>query len=183
MAIAEFNALRTEIAGRSSAQHGLLNLSLVATAAIGTIAFSDPARRPVLLVLAVLSCIFSLLYFDHHAAIATIGKYIKNELAPDLRECTAWRRALWREEFVRVEASARTGLAKGMIRFDLPIILAFLVVPVLSTVYLASLASGFWFWAAWSVGVLAEALTVVVGVSATRGWRSEIDEQVRSADV
>ncbi|MCG8926080.1 hypothetical protein [Lentzea sp. CC55] len=173
VAIAEFNALRAEIAGRSSAQHGLLNLSLVATAAIGTIAFSDAARRPVLLLLPLLSCIFGILYFDHHFAIATIGKYVKSELAPDIRHHVSWGRALRWEEFVRVEASSRTGLAKGMVRFDLPIILAFVVVPALSTIYVASFASGPWFWAAWSAGVLAEALTVVVGVVATRDWRSE----------
>jgi hypothetical protein len=171
VALAEFNALRTEITGRSTAQHGLLNLSLVATAAIGTVAFADPSRRPVLLVLPILTCIFGLLYFDHGVAIAIIGRYVRKELAPALREHSEWSRAMWWEDFLRHEAAVHRGITKATIRFDLPIILAFAVVPALATVYLATTGGGLWFWIAWLTGVFAEVLLVVAGVRATRSWQ------------
>lgn len=82
--LAEFSALRAEIAGRSSIQHQLLALNITALAAIGGFVLSDGASPLLLLMLPIVSCALGVLWHDHARNIENIGTYIKDELQPVL---------------------------------------------------------------------------------------------------
>jgi hypothetical protein len=172
IAVAEFNAMRAEILSRSTAQQNLLNLTIVAVGAVGSVAFSGASRQPVLLILPIVSCIFGMLYFDHGFAIGNIGRYIKDELAPAVRSESNWSHALAWEDFVRRIASSQTRFRRSAVQFDIPILFAFLFVPVMISAYMATQLANTWLWLAWSVGVVAEMLTAAVGLGATRHWRA-----------
>jgi hypothetical protein len=74
--LAEFAALRQEIAQRSSFQHGLMALNLTATGAIMGVVYGRSADRTLLLLLPILSPALGLLWFGTHIAILRIGAYI-----------------------------------------------------------------------------------------------------------
>ncbi len=83
-ALAEFSALRDEIANRSSAQHTLIGLNLTAIGGIGGFVLSEHADVRLLLLLPILSPALGLLFFDHAINIKKIGTYIGEELRPAL---------------------------------------------------------------------------------------------------
>lgn len=96
VAIAEFVALRGEIANRTNSQNTLVSISLVATSAIGALIFNKDAGPVVALLLGPLCTATGLLWLDHASAIFSIGDYIKTSLWPylentlrkDLRDTT-----------------------------------------------------------------------------------------------
>lgn len=172
-AIAEFNRLYTEVNNRTTAQHNLLNFNLLTTGAIGTIALGDPSRHPLLLILPFSSSIFGLLYFDHSVAISLIVAYFRDELATAIRALTGWDRAFQWEEFVHKRSKSERGLRRGMVRFGIPILFAFLFAPAAVSVYLSTMLTDARLWIAWAIGIIAEALTAVVGLRATEAWKPD----------
>lgn len=78
--LAEFAALRNEIAQRSLFQHGLIVLNLTAIGAIVGLVFGRNADHSLLLLLPILSPALGLLWFGNHVAIIRIGSYIGAEL-------------------------------------------------------------------------------------------------------
>lgn len=76
-ALAEFNAVRTEIGSRSAAQHGLVVLNVAAIGTIGSVALRAKQDLPLLLVLPIVSTIIGGLYLDHARSIAGLGQYAK----------------------------------------------------------------------------------------------------------
>jgi len=78
--LAEFAALRAEIAQRSSFQHGLMVLNLTASGAVFGLVFGHNADRTLLLTLAIVSPALGVLWFGNHLAIARLGSYIAAEL-------------------------------------------------------------------------------------------------------
>ena len=74
--LAEFSALRAEIAARSSAQHTLLNLNLTASGVVLGTALAQRANLAVLLVVPIIGCCFGLLFIDHAAVIEKLGRVI-----------------------------------------------------------------------------------------------------------
>jgi len=145
VALAEFDALRVEIQWRSTMQHGLLNLSLVATAALGTIAFSGLSRVGILLLLPIVGSVFGFLYFDHDVAVSRAGDYIREELRPALKRYTGWDDALGWEDYIKDRRAARAGVLRAAIRFDILILLTFEIVPIISSIYLLFSATGLGF--------------------------------------
>jgi hypothetical protein len=170
VALAEFNALRAEILSRSTSQQNLLNLTLVATGAIGSVAFSDTARQPVLLVVPIISCIFGMLYFDHGFAIGNIGRYIRDELTLAVRTESGWPHALGWEDFVRRSMAPPSRFHRGTVQFSIPILFAFLFIPTVISVYMATQLTNTWLWLAWSIGIIAEILTATIGLAVNRRW-------------
>lgn len=80
--IAEYSALRAEIASRISAQDLMVNLSMTATVAIFGFALSSDARRPLLLIIPALTFAGRLLYQNHNVHIRLISLYLDSCLRP-----------------------------------------------------------------------------------------------------
>lgn len=78
--LAEFVALRQEIAQRSSFQHGLMVLNLTALGAVMGLVFGQNVDETFLLVVPVLSSALGILWFVNHVTIIRIGAYIGTKL-------------------------------------------------------------------------------------------------------
>lgn len=76
--LAEFAALRSEIASRSSAQNSLMNISAVASVGLTGYALqAGPRGAPLIMLLPFVGGLLGLLWVDHHRTIARIGAYIR----------------------------------------------------------------------------------------------------------
>jgi hypothetical protein len=105
--LAEFHALRQEIAQRSSFQHGLIVLNLTALGAVMGLVFGQDVDETFLLVVPVISPALGILWFGNHVHIIRIGNYIGTMLwtwTPSwelwLTECEPnelrwWNRTWW----------------------------------------------------------------------------------------
>lgn len=81
--LAEFAALRAEIAQRSSTQQALIALNLTAVATVLGFALTKQSSRGLLLLVPVISPSLGLLWLDHHRNIRLIAEYIRDELWKD----------------------------------------------------------------------------------------------------
>lgn len=98
--LAEFAALRAEIANRTATQSTLTTFTLAATGALGSFAFSaGQNHRLVLLLLVPLNAATGFLWLDHAHSIYRVGNYIKLRLWAELRELEASPISTY-EEFV-----------------------------------------------------------------------------------
>jgi hypothetical protein len=78
--LAEFVALRQEIAQRSSFQHGLMVLNLTVVGAVIGLVFGHDGDRALLLIVPVVGPALGILWFGNHVAIVRIGTYIATKL-------------------------------------------------------------------------------------------------------
>jgi hypothetical protein len=119
--LAEFQALRTEIAGRSAAQATMMQLAITAFGAI-----------------------LGLIWLDHAANISNIGDFIKNQLMPALQKAAAMESLPDYEIFVRDYERTPGGFFR---MFGLPPFLIFVLVPLVAMVLaLESTPRGWLFW-------------------------------------
>jgi hypothetical protein len=81
--LAEYTALRAEIAQRSATQQALIALDLTAIASIVGFALTGRSSDSLLLIMPVVSSVLWLLWLDHHRNICLIGAYIRTELWRD----------------------------------------------------------------------------------------------------
>jgi hypothetical protein len=152
VAVAEFNKLRDEIAGRSTAAWTLVGLSITGSAAVAGFVLSDRADPRLLLLLPLLTPALGLLFMDHASNIGRIGEYINTVIKPTLREATGENRLLGYEEWV--DEFEEQSLAR-LLPFGIPLILAFTMVPVAALVYLATRIDDVWSWVLWVLGMVA----------------------------
>jgi hypothetical protein len=85
--LAEFAALRSEIASRTTIQAGLLTINI--TAAGTLVGFYLNSQQPgpsLLLIMPFISSVLGLAWIDHARTITSIGMYIGQSLWPYLRE-------------------------------------------------------------------------------------------------
>ena len=75
----QFEMLWAEISRRSSAQQALLALNVTTTGAVGGLTVTGRADAVLLVVLAVTSPVFGLLWIDHASNIGDIGAFIRRE--------------------------------------------------------------------------------------------------------
>lgn len=98
VSLAEFNAMRKEIADRSTTQNTLINLNLTAVAALVSIIATQEIDERLLLLLCPISCGLGLLWVDHGRTIRDLGTYINRELRGPLREITGIEVLAWEEK-------------------------------------------------------------------------------------
>lgn len=118
--VAEYNALRSEINNRTTAQHTVLSLNLTIAAAVSSIAFGNTGNVHIVFVLPVICPLLGLLYLDHANAIVRLGEKawtIYNDVGPHVPE--------------RLKGEATERYAHG---FALVIGAMFLAIPVLALV-------------------------------------------------
>ncbi len=105
VALAEFNALRTEIVGIRNTQAALVGVALTAIGALFTLGLKDPDPGDERLLLAVppLALIVSLLHLGESFRIHRLGDYIRDRIAVYLNDKTGyepcWEK--WHYERVR----------------------------------------------------------------------------------
>jgi hypothetical protein len=153
--VQEFSALREEIAGRSKAQHTLIQLSITAIGAIGAFVLAGegvPGGIPLagkgnpllLLLIPLLIPALGMIYLDHAINITNIGNYINEVLRPELG-------AFHYEERVRAYEKRKT---LRILLYGLPIFLIFAAGPIASLIITALFLSGlFWAEVLWCGGV------------------------------
>jgi hypothetical protein len=125
VSLAEFNAMRKEIADRSTTQNTLINLNLTAVAALVSIIATQEVDERLLLLLCPISCGLGLLWVDHGRTIRDLGTYINNELRGPLREITGLEVLAWEEK----SESYRIG-RNVTFTYRLPLFLVFAGPPV-----------------------------------------------------
>lgn len=148
MALSEFSALRTEIGGRSTAQHTLINLSITATSAVGGFVLSGRFDPVLLLILPLLSPALGMLYLDHALNIDMIGKYIDEKLRPIL--------PIMQYEEV-VQGYRRYKLLR-VLPYGLPVFIIFAGVPMGSLVATYTALQDRWTWILWGIGLILSVL-------------------------
>lgn len=152
IALAEFSALRDEIANRSGAQNTLLSLNLTAIGGIGGVVLSGKAQL-LLLLLPILSPALGLLFLDHAMNIKNIGNYIRLHLKKILASAAGDTRLLAYEDFVsRYERRA----ILRFLPFGLPLFLTFAAVPIscLTVTFKPVHLMGGMIWILWIAGLL-----------------------------
>lgn len=161
VAMAEFSALRAEIASRANSQNALANITVVAVGAIGGYAFGSPnASKLILLVLVPVAIATGLLWLDHAHAIYKIGTYVRDRLWAQLRtllhsdistyeDYVLHGQPAWRERSVLI----------------LPFFILF-VGPCLAALIVAvRFADATWAWTAWALEVIALMFFIATWVS------------------
>src|ERR1700677_3308141 len=83
--LAEFQALRAEIAARSGAQSTMMQLAVTAFGVLAGLAFTQYGDHRLLLLIPVISAILGLIWLDHAANISNIGDFIKGQIMPALQ--------------------------------------------------------------------------------------------------
>ncbi|MCA1704123.1 MAG: hypothetical protein LC808_13005 [Actinobacteria bacterium] len=86
--VAVYNALRSEVAYRTAAQHTLLGLSLTGFAAIGGLVITGRAAVALLLIVPLFASTVGLLWLDHAHAIFDIADCIESDLNAEAKELT-----------------------------------------------------------------------------------------------
>lgn len=82
--IAQFEAVREEIARRSNTQWTLFTFNLTLVGAIGGFFLETDKETSILLLLPLLCPSLGLLFIDHARHIARLGRFVKEELAPQI---------------------------------------------------------------------------------------------------
>jgi hypothetical protein len=125
ISLAEFNAMRQEIADRSTTQNTLINLNLTAVAALVTIVATQEVDQRLLLLLCSISCALGLLWADHGRTIYDLGTHIGDEIRPALERIAATPVLTWEEK--------SQGYRRGrniMLTYRLPLFLVYAGPPV-----------------------------------------------------
>jgi hypothetical protein len=145
--LAEYSALRAEIASRISAQDTMINLYMTGTAAIVGVALTDRAKM-LLLILPALSFAVRLLYHNHNLYIGLISSYLNNKLRPlvvqtlDERNVLGWEK--WCDENVKARRWLRLPQRSSFCAVSSAAALGLvLIFPALGSR---------WHWLAWIVG-------------------------------
>ena len=147
--IAEYSALRAEIAGRISAQDTMINLYMTGTAAIVGITLTGQARL-LLLILPALSFAVRLLYHNHNLYIGLISSYLNNELRPlavatlGERDILGWE--AWCDRSVKGGKWLR-------LPHDGALVVLFPLTAALSLVLVFPALTSWWTWLAWIAGM------------------------------
>jgi hypothetical protein len=168
VAMAEFSALRTEIATRTSSQNALANITVVAVGAIGGYAFGSPnASKLILLVLVPVAIAMGQLWLDHAHAIYKIGTYVRDRLWTQLRsllhsdistyeDYVLHGQPAWRERSVLI----------------LPFFILFVGPCLAALVVVARFADAPWTWAAWALEIIALTYFIVTWISFLKEYAS-----------
>ncbi|MEA5537054.1 hypothetical protein [Crocosphaera sp. XPORK-15E] len=143
VALAEFNALRNEIIGRSSSAYTLLNINITATATVAGFVLSNKADSRLLLILPLLSPALGLLFLDHSYNIKNLGGYINTQIRPIILEYAdhSESRLLNYENFVdRYERN----ILLRFLPMGIPLILLFIGFPFAAWIFLISIVRQPW---------------------------------------
>ncbi len=164
VAMAEFSALRTEIATRTTSQNALANITVVAVGAIGGYVFGNSnASKLILLVLVPVAIATGLLWLDHAHAIYKIGAYVRDRLWAQLRsllhsgistyeDYVLHDQPVWRERSVLI----------------IPFFILFVGPCRVALVVVARFARAPWTWALWALEMVALIYFIVMWFSFLR---------------
>jgi hypothetical protein len=155
--LAEFSALRAEIANRTATQNTLATFTLAADGALGSFAFSSgQSRILVLLLLVPLNAATGFLWLDHAHSIYKAGNYIRLRIWAELRqlesspistyeEYVLKDRPIWLERsiflipfFILFLAPMIGALVGTVARVDVGVLGVFWVLDLLITCYFAA---------------------------------------------
>ena len=129
--MAEFTAVRAEIGYRSTTQHLLMNLNIVATGAIVGFAIRDPEDNGLLLLLvAIVSSALGLLWADHARSVALLAGYTNEKMRFDL-DGESVPLFPW-EEYSGAEVEKQ----RLYLQFPVAVILVFVLPPALALTFL-----------------------------------------------
>lgn len=149
--LAEFNALRSEIADRSSAAFTLLNINITATAVVAGFVLSDKADIKLLLILPLLSPALGMLFVDHSLNIKNLGGYINTQLRPMVAEVAGDGRILGYEGFV---AGYEKNKFFRFMPLGFPLLLLFAGFPCAALLFVFEGLKDCWGWILWFSGLL-----------------------------
>jgi hypothetical protein len=128
--VAEFSAIRAEIGYRSTTQHLLVNLNMIAIGAIIGFALRTPGAPLLLLLVAVVSPTLGLLWADHARSVQYLARYIDRDLHI-VRDGQKVKLFLWEEK-----SSSLVAKQPLYTRFELMRFLIFVVPPLSALLYL-----------------------------------------------
>jgi len=129
--LAQFEALRAEIASRSQAQASMMQLTITALGAIAALAFSEHGEKLMLLVVPIVSAILGLIWIDHAANITNLGNFIRTEIMPALKAAAGMANLPDYEVAVVRYEQKRSAVMR---LFGLPPFLVFLLTPAVTMV-------------------------------------------------
>jgi hypothetical protein len=157
-ALVEFAALREEMINSMTWQHTLIGLNVTAIAAIAGVILANNADIHLLLVVPFFSSAIALVYIKHAVHIGEIGEYIRDELAPLVREQVDYRVFRW--EQWHNDRAAQNKLR--ILRAAGPLIVLFIIAPVTALILVLPNLS-VWSWTVWALGLvllLAEVIAI-----------------------
>jgi hypothetical protein len=140
IALAEFNAMRAEIAARIAEQGRIVALNVTAIAAVGGAFLSNRVDPAVLLILPLLSVSLGLLWLDQATTMRGIGRHINDGIRPILVDATGDSRVLGAETRA---AMARSGVVSRIVRSALPSLVLFLATPSAALAFTTSVTGQF----------------------------------------
>jgi hypothetical protein len=173
-ALAEYQALRTEIIERIRIEQLLLGLAITVLGALLSLAIAGESSRASLLLAApfVMSTL-GFAYSDHARRINMLGAYITNRLWPDVRSLTDSRLSSWDESFVEV-VSLRTPIQALL--SSAGIVTLFVLAPIAADLYVGIALKCKLTSAEWALLISGLATTLLYAVHGTRvavGYRLE----------
>lgn len=167
IALAEFNALRTEIISHITAQTTVIGLGITALGIIVGFVAKEGADDHLLLVVPPLSMFVILLHTAEHYRMRMLGDYIRTRLWPFLEE-RAGPIPSWEGRVARYRSSQ--GAFAKAIAFDSPAIILFLAASVAALGWVWDYEDNFWR-AGWLMTVIALVTPVAVALRSDSGIR------------
>jgi hypothetical protein len=152
--LADFTAVREEIASRSAAQNVLLNLAIISAGAVAGFVITRPDISLLAIVVCFSSSFLGALWLDHARVITVLGTFVSGTLWPQLRELAGANLAT-HEDWAREQDAFRL----GWLVFVAPIMGLFLLPPIGGLAYSYPAIRDDGSWPAWTVWLLALAIT------------------------
>ncbi len=167
----QFEALRAEIAARSAAQAGAIQLAVTAVGALGGLAFATGGDRRLLLLIPIVATFLGLIWLDHAANIFNLGDFIKDRIMPRLKEEAGMDDLPDYETFVRGYERNRLAVIRA---FTLPPFLIFVLIPAAAMAVSFEAAHKSWgYWMLFGLDGLLLTIFLLYWLPFARGPRPE----------
>jgi hypothetical protein len=154
--LAEYSKLDHEMSDRAQHQHTLLNITIVASGAVASFALASKSHRALAVVIPYLCFMLGALWLNHGRTIASIGKYVREDLWPQLREMSGDKNITTREGWVRQQASDPLSRTTWIF----PLIVIFVLPAVAGLAYSYGRLGGGGLWTVWGIGVVLTVLSL-----------------------
>jgi hypothetical protein len=111
-ALAEYNALRTELVAHSAAENAVVGLGLTGIGVVAGVAFGGSGNRQLLAIAPLVASVIILAYYGEAYRVISIGRYIRDDLWPFVRDRTGTDLPSWENSLTNGRRKTLSGVVE-----------------------------------------------------------------------